>query len=403
MVKRFVKILLLFFIFSALSQAQENEKIKERQQELTGIKSQINQLESELKSKDRAEKKNIDDLEKLNKQNMLINKLIAGYKKEEAGKQKAIDRLNTDVEKIQNKINNLKEEYSRYIVWLYKYGGKRDLDYLINSASVTQAIVRYKYLEQITEKNKTRLDELLVSKENLENLTAKLKIEKENRNNLMADKAREQQALSQKKRETKDLISSLSKDKNNIEQEIERKKISEIEIKNMISNLIEEEKRRLAELKTKQLTDKNIKIPERYNYTGLESFQNLRGKLDWPIKRGEVVRKFGENKNTKLKTVTQNYGIDIKAGSDVNVKAVAEGYVSAISWIPGYGSVIIITHKEEYRTVYGHLTDIKIEEGDKVKRGALLGKVNESLEGKLLHFEVWSERNYQNPVRWLAR
>ncbi len=403
MVKSCCKILSAFLIFSTVVAAQDSQQIQERQQALTGLKSQIDKLETELKSKDRAEKTNIGDLEKLNKQDMLLNKLISRYKKDETNKQKRIDEINVDIKKIKNQIDNLKEDYSRYIVWLYKYGRKKDYDYLINSASVTQAIVRYKYLEEITDKNKNRLDLLEGSKDDLEKLTSNLATEKDAKNKLLNDKAREQLTLSKKKREKKNLISSLKKDKVNIENEIERKKISEIEIKNMISKLIEEEKRRLAELKTQQLTDKNVVIPERYNYTGLESFKELRGKLDWPINRGEVVRKFGENKNAKLKTVTQNYGIDIKAGTDINVKAVAEGYVSAISWIPGYGSVIIVTHKEEYRTVYGHLTDIKIEEGEKVKRGLVIGKVNDSLEGKLLHFEVWSERNYQNPVRWLAR
>lgn len=403
MVKPLLKILLLVVLFCQFLSAQETEQIRNRQQELSGIKGQIDKLENELKSKESAQQKNIDDLEKMNRQDMLLNKLIARYKKEESGKQKKIDEINVDINKLETKINGLKDDYSRYIVWLYKYGRKKDFDYLLNSGSVTQAMVRYKYLEEITEKNEERLHQLVESKDHLENLTVKLNSEKEDKNRLRINKATEQRNLSRKKREKNSLISALKKDQANIEKEIERKKISEIEIKNMISKLIEDEKRRLAELKTKQLTDKNVKIPQRYNYTGLESFRELRGKLDWPISRGEVVRKFGENKNAKLKTVTQNYGIDIKANSDVNVKAVAEGYISAISWIPGYGSVVIISHKEEYRTVYGHLTDIRITEGEKVQRGTVIGKVNDSLEGKLLHFEVWSERNFQNPVRWLAR
>ena len=81
----------------------------------------------------------------------------------------------------------------------------------------------------------------------------------------------------------------------------------------------------------------------------------------------------------------------------------AEGIVSAIDWVPGYGSVLIVTHRDEYRTVYGHVTDLKVREGDKVTPGKILGSVNESLEGKILHFEIWNERNYQNPEQWLAR
>ena len=42
-------------------------------------------------------------------------------------------------------------------------------------------------------------------------------------------------------------------------------------------------------------------------------------------------------------------------------------------------------------------------EGDKISGGSPIGRVNESLEGNILHFEIWNERNYQNPELWLAR
>ena len=54
------------------------------------------------------------------------------------------------------------------------------------------------------------------------------------------------------------------------------------------------------------------------------SFSELKGNLNWPITKGKVVRKFGESLNPNLKTVTVNYGIDIKASGDLSVKNVAE-------------------------------------------------------------------------------
>jgi len=133
------------------------------------------------------------------------------------------------------------------------------------------------------------------------------------------------------------------------------------------------------------------------------SFSALKGRLNWPVRTAKVVRQFGENKNSKLNTVTLNYGVDMKVNGDKNIKAVAEGVVSVIDWIPGYGSVIIITHKGDFRTVYSHLGDIFVNEGDKVKTGSLIGKVGESLEGNVLHFEIWNARDHQDPMAWLAK
>jgi murein DD-endopeptidase MepM/ murein hydrolase activator NlpD len=98
-----------------------------------------------------------------------------------------------------------------------------------------------------------------------------------------------------------------------------------------------------------------------------------------------------------------NYGVDIKASGDLSVKCVAGGVVSVIDYIPGYGSVIIVTHKGDFRTVYSHLSEIYVNEGDKVKAGSLLAKVGESLEGNILHFEIWNSRKNQNPEQWLAK
>lgn len=116
-----------------------------------------------------------------------------------------------------------------------------------------------------------------------------------------------------------------------------------------------------------------------------------------------MIRKFGEEKNQTLKTVTLNYGIDIKVEGDMTVRTVADGVVSVIEWIPGYGTVIIITHKGGYRTVLGHVKNVVAAVGDVVKIGQKLGEVSESLEGNVVHFEIWHERNYQNPEVWLAK
>lgn len=402
MVKLFSKILLILFAVSFLF-AQENEKIKKTQKQLSELRFEINKLQTELDSKSQIEKESIESLEKINRQNSLLTKLINNLKKEENAKKKEVDKLVSQMDQIQFKINNLKEEYARYIVWVFKNRQKSKLDYLFKANSIRQALNRYKYLEAVTRNNELKLGRLKDTKEELNNVAGKLEKEKSAKHTLALQKASEQNKLKSKKDEKHNLITVLQQDQKNIELEITSKKNNEIEIRNIITNLIEEEKKRLASIRTKRLKDKNVKIPDRFNYNSLEKFSALRGKLGWPMKDGKVVRKFGENKNNKLNTVTQNYGIDIKAGTNSDVKVVAEGFVSAIRWIPGYGTVVIVAHRDEYRTVYGHITDVLVEEGQRITKGQKLGIVNNSLEGKLLHFEVWNDRNYQNPERWLSK
>lgn len=402
MVKSLLKIFFICFLCSFIL-AQETKEIKKTQKQLSELRSEIKNLQNQLDSKSKREKESIESLEKINKQNSLLAKLINKLKKEEKSRKKEVDKLSGQMDEIQLKIKALKEDYAKYIVWVHKNRQKSKLDYLFDASSVREALNRYKYLEAVTRNNELKLERLKDTQKELEFIAGKLEKEQAKKHQLATEKAKEQSNLNSKKKEQRKLISVLKRDQKNIEKEISNKKNNEIEIRNIITKLIEYEKRRLASIRTERLKNKNVKIPDRFNYNSLENFSSFRGKLKWPLKGGKIVRKFGENKNSKLNTVTQNYGIDIKAGKYTDVNVVAEGFVSAIRWIPGYGTVVIVAHRDEYRTVYGHITDVMVEEGEKISRGQKIGKVNNSLEGKLLHFEIWNDRNYQNPERWLIR
>ena len=107
--------------------------------------------------------------------------------------------------------------------------------------------------------------------------------------------------------------------------------------------------------------------------------------------------------NPRLGTVTSSPGIDIKTPAGSTVKAVADGTVSVISFIPGYGNIIIISHDDGFYTVYAHVTDVSVHKEQRVKAGQGIAQSSEGLSGPLIHFEVWRQRKNQNPLNWLAR
>ena len=385
-----------------LSVSFTQQKLTDKKTELESLRKQISQLEQELKAKTKLEKDNVQYLEKITKQSLLINKLINRLGEEENQKEMEIEEVEKNLTFVENEINHLKESYSRYIVWLYKNSRYSEIKYIIDSKSLQQALLRYKYLDFITEKNRSVLGSLNEDKKKMLDIKYNLKNQLLEKERLVETKKVEQGSLTKKEQDRKAMLSALRKDKKSLVQEIESKRKAEITIKNMIAKLVDADRERKAKsIKSRVSNDKTH--VETFKYDKFENFATLKGKLNWPLSYGKIVRDFGENKNEKLNTITLNYGVDILAGNNENVYAVAEGLVSAIDWIPGYGSVVIVTHKDEYRTVYGHVTDISVLEGQKVTAGKLIGKVTESLEGKVLHFEIWNERNYQNPENWLSR
>jgi len=406
MVKIKISILLIILILTIsprLVLPQTSKEIKKQNSELLKLKSEITVLEKRLVSKSAKEKYSSEAFNTLSKQTLLLNKLINKLTKEERVKERSINKITNQIKTISKKTEALQKEYSAYVVWIYKRSLQNDLTYLFDAKSFNQALLRYKYLHIISESNKDILDNLKSKTLELNKLQYNYKIELKEKKNLVKTKKQEKQILAAKRMQKQRAIKQLKNDQDAINKEIEEKRLSELVIKKIIAKLTEKERRRQELIRTQRLKNRKVEPAIDYSYDKYESFGALKGKLNWPVSKGKIVRKFGENKNERLNTVTLNYGIDISTKKDIQAKAISSGRVSVIDWIPGYGSVIIITHKGNYRTVYGHLTDITVDEGDEITAGEVLGKVNESLEGNILHFEIWRERNYQNPVKWLVK
>jgi murein hydrolase activator len=420
MVAKIFRYFFLSLIFtSVIIFPQTEKKISQKQKELSKIKNEIDDLENQIRKKTKKERETYAVLDNYNQQNFLLNKLINSLKSEE---KKANGQISLDEKKISNlekDIKELRENYSRYVVSVYKYGKVDPLTSLFDAESVGQAVRRYKYLQKFSDRRQDDLTKLKNKINDLNIAKAELINVKKTKAQLAVQKQGEEKDLLVKLKRKKELIERIKGDKDELKAELTAKRDAESEIKDLISRLIEEERlakqKLLAKSKSgKTITDEGLTTAGEDENTSLTydvdlstedfaSFSALKGRLNWPVKGGRVIRKYGENRNSKLNTVTLNYGVDIKVSESEEVKAVADGVVSALQYIPGYGSVIIITHKGDYRTVYSHLSEIYVNEGDRVRLGRLIGKVGESLEGYILHFEIWNSRDNQNPEVWLVK
>ena len=118
---------------------------------------------------------------------------------------------------------------------------------------------------------------------------------------------------------------------------------------------------------------------------------------------GSIVAHFGPQRHPTLRTVTTNTGIDIAVDAGTPVTAVAAGEVATINYLPSYGNLIILNHQNGFRTVYAHLGEISVIPGQTIQEGAAIGTSGDSIDGPRLHFEIWKDREKQNPEVWLAR
>jgi murein DD-endopeptidase MepM/ murein hydrolase activator NlpD len=96
-------------------------------------------------------------------------------------------------------------------------------------------------------------------------------------------------------------------------------------------------------------------------------------------------------------------GMDISSRRGTPIIAPADGTVSEIGRDRFIGRYIKIVHNKTYATLYGHLLEVKVSKGQKVKRGKLIGRVGNSglSTGHHLHYEVYQNDKNVNPAYYI--
>jgi murein DD-endopeptidase MepM/ murein hydrolase activator NlpD len=99
-------------------------------------------------------------------------------------------------------------------------------------------------------------------------------------------------------------------------------------------------------------------------------------------------------------------GVDFTSFYGAPVSATAAGTVVKAGWEGAYGRLVEIEHEDGIATRYGHLQSIGVKTGDRVERGAVLGRMGTSgrSTGPHLHYEIRILGRAIDPVRfWQAR
>lgn len=97
-------------------------------------------------------------------------------------------------------------------------------------------------------------------------------------------------------------------------------------------------------------------------------------------------------------------GIDFEAKRGQPVFATADGIVEKAGWYYSYGNTVIIKHENEFETLYGHLTRVDVEEGQRVKSGDLIGNAGSTgrSTGTHLHYEIIKSGKRLNPSKYIT-
>ena len=120
--------------------------------------------------------------------------------------------------------------------------------------------------------------------------------------------------------------------------------------------------------------------------------------FNWPI-RGRISSAYGYRNSPFTGARQFHSGIDISAPSGAPIRAAMPGRVSTAGWDDTFGNYVLISHHSGYRTLYAHMSVIRVKSGAYVSMGERIGDVGSTglSTAPHLHFTVYKNGRTVNP------
>ena len=127
----------------------------------------------------------------------------------------------------------------------------------------------------------------------------------------------------------------------------------------------------------------------------------FQGALEWPV-TGQRNRAVRPRLDSRFGTTITRNGIEIASPLRRAVAVVHEGTVAYAAPFTGFGNLVIVDHGAQIYTLYGYLSTIAVNKGDRSKREDEWVRWASPPPGQaVLYFEVRVDGKAVDPLQWL--
>ena len=111
---------------------------------------------------------------------------------------------------------------------------------------------------------------------------------------------------------------------------------------------------------------------------------------------------YGTRFHPILKVNKMHKGLDFAASTGTPIYATGDGSVKVSEFNSGYGNMVVLKHGNGYESLYAHMSRSKVRNGQKVKRGDVIGYVGSTglSTGAHLHYEIHKNGEAVDPVMY---
>ncbi len=419
MFKYILSFLIICISFSMNAQLTAQEKLEQRKAE---IQAQIRANEKLLQNVKKQEKSVLTVIGIKDQKIRLKENLIETNENQTKVLASNMTKNQSQINKLNKELDTLKADYAKMIVKSYKSRSQQSRAmFILSSQNFLQAYKRAQYMKQYSSYRKMQGDEIIDKTNEISGVNKKLNVQKESKIKLIKENETEKVALVKEKLEQVKIVNAIKKDKKKIAVEIKKQQQETRQIDRQIDRLIRdaiaEANRKAAaanakanptkvvtaaETRAAESSTKIVLTPE--GRIESDNFKNNKGGLPWPVERGAVTLKYGNQPHPLYPSlVIHNSGVEITTDQGANARAVFAGEVTQVQVVSPVNKAVIVKHGDFF-TVYQNLSKVFVREGDKVSIKQNLGLIRTSGDtGRtVMKFMISQNTTYANPATWLS-
>lgn len=279
---------------------------------------------------------------------------------------------------------------------IYINGRLSYLDVVIGSKDFSDFANRLEVLKRIIDSDITLINE--IKKERAEIEAHKQKLEADRAKLVELEKAAlaKQAEIEQKKAERNVVLQKAQNDRATAMQAIEELNASSAQVSAMLKE------RQAARAAAAAAAAAAATAQSSGGQGASDNWVQGTGQLGWPVS-GEITSPYGYRVHPIWGTTIYHSGIDIGVDEGTPVHAADGGVVVWSGWMGGYGYAVVIDHGNGLSTLYGHNSELAVDEGQSVAKGQVIsyaGSTGNST-GPHVHFEVRVNGDPVDPMGYL--
>lgn len=372
--KNLTLFLLALFLINAFYPAYADE-LDEKQQELDAVNQQVESQQYLVDQATKQQKTILGQIHDLDTNMTKTQKEINSTSYSLNQLKGTIKQTEQEISQKQLAISQQTDTLGERLVYIYEGGTVSYLQVLLSSTSINDFLTRYDMLKAIIDEDVRLIDNINRERKSLDSKKSDLevKLKEVERTQLLFQQ--QQNDLAEQKKNKKVLLSSVDQEKEKLQ----------------------------AALDELEQSSRNLEAYIRSRRGGGGSAVGT-GSLTWPCPGyTKVTSPYGMRYHPILKVRKLHTGVDLNAPGGAKIVASDSGTVICASWQTGYGKTIIIDHGNGKSTLYGHLDDYAVSDGETVKKGQTIGYADSTgwSTGNHLHFEVRINGTPANPISYL--